>query len=139
MPLPSSGNALSMGDINVELGRARTTASTALAGANTPTAGSLFGLAVNPINKIAPHRISEWYGYSNCPPYGEFVTSYCLGCDLYFTYTDGSCGTFDQFIESNSSICGGGCGGGGYLCDCGFGCSLYNDPCFFFGCSECFF
>lgn len=64
MPLPPSG-PISMGDINVELGRARTTANTALAGGSTPTAGSLFGLANNTINKTPPHAISEFYGYSN--------------------------------------------------------------------------
>ena len=64
MPLPSSGQ-ISMGDINVELGRSRTTANTALAGGSTPTAGSLFGLANSTVNKTAPHRISEFYGYSN--------------------------------------------------------------------------
>jgi hypothetical protein len=64
MPLPSSG-PISMGDINVELGRSRTTANTALAGGSTPSAGSLFGLAGSSVNKTAPHRISEFYGYSN--------------------------------------------------------------------------
>lgn len=64
MALPSSGQ-ISMGDINVELGRSRTTANTSLAGGSTPTAGSLFGLANNTVNKTAPHAISEFYGYSN--------------------------------------------------------------------------
>ena len=64
MPLPSSGQ-ISMGDINVELGRGRTTANTSLAGGSTPAAGSLFGLAGSSVNKTAPHRISEFYGYSN--------------------------------------------------------------------------
>ena len=64
MPLPSSGQ-ISMGDINVELGRSRTTANTSLAGGSTPTAGSLFGLATSAVNKVAPHKISEFYGYSN--------------------------------------------------------------------------
>jgi hypothetical protein len=64
MPLPSSGQ-ISMGDINVELGRGRTTANTSLAGGSTPTAGSLFGLASSAVNKVAPHKISEFYGYSN--------------------------------------------------------------------------
>ena len=62
MALPSSGQ-ISMGDINVELGRTRTTANTSLAGGSTPAAGSLFALAN--VNKVAPHAISEFYGYSN--------------------------------------------------------------------------
>jgi len=64
MPLPSSGQ-ISMGDINVELGRSRTTADTLLAGGSTPTEGSLFGLANNTVDKTAPHQISEFYGYNN--------------------------------------------------------------------------
>lgn len=64
MALPSSGQ-ISMGDINVELGRSRTTVNTSLAGGTTPTVGSLFGLASSAVNKTAPHRISEFYGYSN--------------------------------------------------------------------------
>ena len=63
MALPNSGQ-ISMGDINVELGRSRTTANTSLAGGSTPTAGSLFSLANNTVNKTAPHAISEFYGYS---------------------------------------------------------------------------
>jgi hypothetical protein len=74
MPLPSSGQ-ISMGDINEELNRSRNTANTSLAGGSTPTAGSLFGLANNTVNKVAPHRISEFYGYA-----GFFVitTSYSV-------------------------------------------------------------
>ena len=66
MALPNSG-PLSMNAINVELGRSGTTPNTLLAGGSTPTAGSLFGLANSTINKVAPHSISEFYGYSNTP------------------------------------------------------------------------
>lgn len=66
MTLPSSGR-LSMGDINVELGRSRTTANTSLAGGSNPTSNSLFGLANSTVNKNAPHAISEFYGYDNNP------------------------------------------------------------------------
>jgi hypothetical protein len=61
-----------MGDINVELGRSRTTANTLLAGGSTPITQSLFGLANNTVNKVAPHRISEFYGYNNNP--GSTIT-----------------------------------------------------------------
>jgi hypothetical protein len=54
-----------MGDINVELGRSRTAANTRLAGGSTPAAGSLFALANSSVNKVAPHRISEFHGYDN--------------------------------------------------------------------------
>jgi hypothetical protein len=65
MALPSSPNQISMGDINVELGRTRTTANTSLAGGNTPTSTSLFGLATSSVNKVAPHAISEFHGYTH--------------------------------------------------------------------------
>jgi hypothetical protein len=32
--------------------------------------------------------------------------STCVGYDLYYRYADGSCGTYDTFVESNSSSCG---------------------------------
>ena len=65
MALPSSPNQISMGDINVELGRTRTTANTSLAGGNTPVSTSLFGLATSSVNKTAPHAISEFHGYDH--------------------------------------------------------------------------
>ena len=64
MALPSSGQ-ISMGDINVELGRTRTTGNTKLAGNNTPISTSLFGLATSSVNKTAPHKISEFHSYSH--------------------------------------------------------------------------
>ena len=68
MALPSSGQ-ISMGDINVELDRTRTTANTSLAGGNTPTSS----------------KISEFHGYTHVD-YGAFIydadessnTSICL-------------------------------------------------------------
>ena len=94
MPLPSSGQ-ISMGDINVELGRSRTTANTSLAGGSTPTAGSLFGLATSAVNKTAPHAISEFYGYSNIT-YTPF--DYLYGGDpcsaLYWLVYSGSDGKY---------------------------------------------
>jgi hypothetical protein len=32
--------------------------------------------------------------------------STCVGYDLYYRFANGSCGTYDTFIESNSSSCG---------------------------------
>jgi hypothetical protein len=99
MPLPSSGQ-ISMGDINVELGRGRTTANTSLAGGTTPTAGSLFGLANSTVNKVAPHKISEFYGYTNLTytqifgwkynPCSGDATIYEGSNGLYYTDTAGN-------------------------------------------------
>lgn len=56
---------------------------------------------------------------SGCQPNGTFITSYCVDYDLYFTYADGNCGTYDSFSESNSLTCGYTGGGGG-------GCTIYQ-------------
>jgi hypothetical protein len=83
MALPSSGQ-ISMGDINVELGRTRTTGNTKLAGGSTPISTSLFGLATSSVNKTAPHKISEFHGYTHAN-YGAFI--------------------YDANESSNTSIC----------------------------------
>ena len=85
MALSSSGQ-ISIGDINVELSRTRTTSNTKLAGGSTPISTSLFGLATSSVNKTAPHKISEFRGYTHSNPYGAFIydadenstTSVCL-------------------------------------------------------------
>jgi hypothetical protein len=41
-----------------------------------------------------------------CPLAGEYVGQFCSGYDLYYTYTNGSCGTYNQLVESNSGTCG---------------------------------
>jgi len=64
MALSSSGQ-ISIGDINVELSRTRTTSNTKLAGGSTPISTSLFGLATSSVNKTAPHKISEFRGYTH--------------------------------------------------------------------------
>ena len=82
MALPYSGQ-ISMGDINVELGRTRTTANSSLAGGSTPISTSLFGLATGSINKTQPHSISEFWGYTQPPAvktlYWTFNTFTCTG------------------------------------------------------------
>ena len=65
MSLPSSGE-ISMGDINTELGDANpSTSQIDLAGSSTPTSSSLFGFASSAVNKTAPHKMSEFHGYTH--------------------------------------------------------------------------
>jgi hypothetical protein len=65
MALPSSGQ-ISMDDINTEMVDADTsTTEIQLAGASTPTSNSLFGFASSAVNKTAPHKMSEFYGYTH--------------------------------------------------------------------------
>lgn len=65
MSLPSSGE-ISMGDINTELSDANpSTTEIELAGASTPTSASLFGFASSAVNKTAPHKMSEFHGYTH--------------------------------------------------------------------------
>ena len=65
MALPVSGE-ISMNDINTELGDANPSAAEIeLSGASTPTSNSLFGFASSAVNKTAPHRMSEFHGYTH--------------------------------------------------------------------------
>jgi hypothetical protein len=56
--------------------------------------------------KSVPDAMSEFYGYSACPPNGTFYTSFCSGYDLYYTYHNGSCGYYNTFVQSDSQSCG---------------------------------
>ena len=74
MALPSSGT-ISANMINVEASRAGNTANTKLAGASTPAAGSLvkiYATASPPVNQVAPHKFSEFYGRSFPTTTGRF-------------------------------------------------------------------
>ena len=42
----------------------------------------------------------------DCPPANQLVSTYCSGTTLYGRYTNGSCGTYDAIIETNSTSCG---------------------------------
>jgi hypothetical protein len=70
---------------------------------------------------------------TSCQPSGTYITYYCSGYDLYYTYADGNCGTYDTLIEYNSATCG----YMDYTCDCGYGCALYANPCYYYGCYNC--
>jgi len=98
MPLQGSG-AISISQIRTEL-------------INVNASYSLRTLS-SAAGKTSPDAMSEFYGYSACPPNGTFYTSFCqnnpnsgLAHDLYYTYHNGSCGYYNTLIESNSQSCG---------------------------------
>ena len=62
MALQTSGQ-ISISDIKTEM--SITTTSNSLAGGSTPVSTSLFGTAQSSLNKTAPHKISEFYGYTH--------------------------------------------------------------------------
>lgn len=63
MALQTSGR-ISFGDINEEQGRPRETR-ISLAGGTVPQPGTLFGEANDMVDKNAPHKMSEFYGYDH--------------------------------------------------------------------------
>jgi hypothetical protein len=69
--------------------------------------------------------LDQYTGYSNtantttCAAAGTYVSQYCDGCNLWYVYNDGCCGTYTSLISNDSTTCG--CGGsGGGECFKGF-------------------
>jgi hypothetical protein len=96
MPLPNSG-AISLYDVRTELGMA-SNAQIGLTDTNVRT------LAQVPSGTIKLPE--DFYGKSNFPPYGTFLSSYCSGYNLYYRYANGSGGYYDTLQQSNSPSCG---------------------------------
>lgn len=61
---------------------------------------------------------------ASCPAYGTYLSQYCTGCNLYYRYANGSCGTYDV-LQGCSTTCGGCC------CAPAYGTYLYA------GCNGC--
>lgn len=63
----------------------------------------------------------SWTNKSNtantttCAAYGTYISQYCVGSSLYYTYADGCCGTYDSLIDSCNLTCGCDSGGGGCI------------------------
>jgi hypothetical protein len=92
MALPGPGNSISISQIRNEL-------------INSGSSYSLRQLSAW-AGKSTPDAMSEFYGYSACPAYGTYYSSYCSGYDLYYRYHNGSCGYYDSLYQSNSTTCG---------------------------------
>ena len=43
---------------------------------------------------------------TTCLPNGYLISTFCTGVDLYGTFADGNCGTYNELIEANSPTCG---------------------------------
>ena len=73
-------------------------------------------------------------GYSNqlsittgagCPAYGTYLSQFCSGCNLYYRYANGSCGTYDV-NQGCTTACGGCCCSPAYGTYLSQYCSGYN-------------
>jgi hypothetical protein len=69
-------------------------------------------------------------------PNGTFLSQYCIDCELWYRYANGTCGYYDELQFLSSPECGPGCGPPGVCCDCGFGCECGYITCDF-GCFPC--
>lgn len=45
---------------------------------------------------------------AGCPAYGTYLSQFCSGCNLYYRYANGSCGTYDV-DQGCTTACGGCC------------------------------
>jgi hypothetical protein len=96
MTLPSSG-AIGLYDVRTELGMA-SNVQIGLTDTNVRTLAQVASGAI----KLP----EDFYGKSNYPPAGTFLSSYCSGYDLYYRYANGSGGYYDTLQQSNSPSCG---------------------------------
>lgn len=111
MALPPDG-PMSASKINTEFGRGGT-AEFQFSRAEGGAYGALNTASAAKPNGERPHSLSEWYRYDHgavsCPPSGTYLSSYCSGCTLYYTYANGSCGTYDV-SQGVTTTCGPCCG-----------------------------
>lgn len=111
MPLPGSG-PISVSSINTELGRG-STAEFEFSKAEGGVYNDLNTASLKKPDSNAPHALSEWYGYDHgsvgCPASGTYISSFCSDCTLYYTYADGSCGSYNV-SQGISTTCGACCG-----------------------------
>ncbi|MBU3748528.1 MAG: hypothetical protein FGM36_14710 [Burkholderiaceae bacterium] len=114
MALVSAG-AISLAEVNVELGRSAST-TISMNDSNVRTLAQIGSGTIS---------MSNFYGKSNCPASGTFLTTYCSGCNYYYRYANGSCGSYDSLIESNSQSCGCCPAYGQYHSQYCSGCTLY--------------
>ena len=98
MTLQASG-AISLSDINVELGRS----SGAVINLSVAAEGGYAAINQNSPSKpdgTAPHALSEWYGYDHnytCPAADtETGNQDCIANEIHLEYHDGNCGTYWQ-------------------------------------------
>jgi hypothetical protein len=68
-----------------------------------------------------------------CPANGTVLEQFCDGTTWTQIIANGSCSTYTT-QEYNSPLCP---IMENYVCDCGFGCEAYPNPCYYYGCYDC--
>ena len=113
-------------------------AATVYAVNNDPSSGGLYVSQDNASNfywtgGVKPYSSISYVRNQTCPAYGTVLEQYCDGTTLWTVTATGTCSTFST-SESNSSSCQ---ILSNYVCDCGFGCEAYPNPCYYYGCYDC--
>ena len=92
---------------------------------NSPSGTDYLGITADHLTEGTEYATLTWYSDSqhtysignqvtwsindtslSYPAYGTYVSQFCSGYNLYYTYNDGAGGTYNQLAQSNSSTCG---------------------------------
>ncbi len=112
---------------------------------NHPSQGGFYvgpNISSDPIGLSAFFRRGTTTTYSSityvrnqtCPANGTVLEQYCDGTTWTQVFADGSCGTYIT-QDYNSPLCQ---IMNNYVCDCGFGCEAYPNPCYYYSCYDCY-
>ena len=82
------------------------TTTTTTTAAPTTTTTTTAAPTTTTTTTAAPTTTTTTTAAPSCDPYGTLINTFCFNFDYYGEYADGSCGSFTQLIESNSSACG---------------------------------
>jgi len=95
MALPSSGT-IKMSQVDTELGLS----STATLNLGNSIVRTLFGVSSGAIS------LSQGHGKSACTASGTYLGSFCSGTTVYYSYANGSCGTYNVSQGQQNGNCG---------------------------------
>ena len=78
-----------------------------LLGGTAPFSPGIYTFDMTAMAGIQSHKITcALVVVGAVPADGTLLSTHCVGYDKYGTYADGSGGTYDQLIETNSAYCG---------------------------------